>query len=112
MTTQLGASARLWLSTLAAVFLTGCFPEPQTPAVSAWSDPEGFYTVDLPGTPASRDVQEITAQGTVNYRVYGINTECVALVQTRGSTDARWRRYGRSPCRQTNESARERGEIG
>ncbi|MBX3192815.1 MAG: hypothetical protein KF819_37875 [Labilithrix sp.] len=71
-------------SSLASLVLAGCTPvaDPSSAAGGAalgpatpWSDPDGRFTVDLAGAPKPRDAQEITAVGTVNYKVYGLDAE-------------------------------------
>lgn len=60
---------------LALVVLAACHREPpeESPHAAEWRDPDGRFTVMIPGAPAPRDVQEITAMGTVNFKVYGVD---------------------------------------
>ena len=60
----------------------GCVGRPRVaspPTSRPWSDPEGRFVIDLPGAPVARRVQEITAIGTVNFTVYGVNAEPYAF---------------------------------
>lgn len=62
-------------SALSALTLAACASAPPRAAPpKAWTDPDGRFTIDVSGTPRPRDVQEITFIGTVNFKVYAVDT--------------------------------------
>jgi hypothetical protein len=53
----------------------GCLPQARAPELVPFVDPDGLYSIGLPGPPASAQAQLSTSRGAVRFKVYGANTD-------------------------------------